>query len=171
MKISVIYAQDKSGAIGFAGPEPLPWHFSEDLKRFKELTAGKPIIMGSHTFESLPRLLPGRFHYVVTRKKGLARLGRLDSVQFMPSVGLAVEDCREVCEDEVFIIGGAEIIRRGLDMADTVYRTIVDVPALTGAAVVKVAQPGEDAVWDEFERVSEVKLDDVGLIFETWVRK
>lgn len=169
MKVSVIYAQDKRGAIGLAGPEPLPWHFPEDLKRFKELTVGKPIIMGSHTFESLPRLLPGRFHYVVTRKKGLARLGRLDSVQFMPSIGLAIEDCREVGEDEVFIIGGAEIIRRGLDMADTVYRTIVDVAELVGD-VVKVAQPGEDAVWDEFELVDEVKLD-TGLIFETWMRK
>lgn len=169
MKVSVIFAQDKNGAIGLAGPEPLPWHFPDDLKRFKELTVGKPIVMGSHTFESLPRLLPGRFHYVVTRKKGLVRLGRLDTVQFMPSVGLAVEDCREVGEEEVFIIGGAEIIRRGMDMADTIYRTIVDVDALVGN-VVKVAQPGEDPIWEEFDRVTEVKLD-TGLVFETWVRK
>jgi dihydrofolate reductase len=168
MKLSVIYAQDANGAIGLAGAEPLPWNFSEDLQRFKELTQGKPIIMGNNTFESLPRVLPSRFHFVVTRKKRLIGLGKLDQVQFIGSVGEAVLAAEAMGAEEAFIIGGADIIRRGLDMADTVYRTIVKRVVVEGKTV-KVPAPGEDAVWDEYERFLEVHVSD-DLCFETWAR-
>lgn len=125
MKVSIIYAQDITGAIGLAGPEPLQWHHKEDLERFKRLTQGKSIIMGTNTFDSLPKQLPNRFHYIVTRSKGLPRLGRLDDVQFVNSVEQAIERAASHGEEEVFIIGGAAIINNNINIADTIYRTTV----------------------------------------------
>lgn len=66
-EIVLIYARAANGAIGFENR--LPWHLPADLKRFKALTLGKPMIMGRKTFESLPGLLPGRRHIVLTRRE------------------------------------------------------------------------------------------------------
>lgn len=167
MKVSVIFAQNTAGAIGALGPHPLPWHYPEDLKRFKELTKDKPIIMGSNTFDSLPNLLPGRYHFVVTGSKGLARLGPMDRVQFVSSLEQALAFA-EPMADEVFIIGGAGLIDEGLRIADTVYRTIVlgdhDIkgrPAL-------VEQPGDEApYWGRYEKTDRVLIG-ASLFFETY---
>ena len=66
-EIVLIYARASNGAIGHEGR--LPWHLPADLKRFKALTMGKPMVMGRKTFESLPGVLPGRRHIVLTRRE------------------------------------------------------------------------------------------------------
>ncbi len=69
--ISLVYAQSRNGIIGDAGG--LPWHIPSDLKRFKETTLGKPVIMGRKTWDSLPRKpLPGRLNIVITRQAGFS---------------------------------------------------------------------------------------------------
>jgi len=168
VKVSVIFAQDKNGAIGFPGPAPLPWHYPEDLKRFKELTKGKSIIMGNSTYESLPGLLPGRFHYVITRRKGLHRLGRLDRVQFIGNLVDAIVAATEQGEREVFVIGGAELINSALDTADVIYRTVLLNEELHGKTV-EVLQPWQSDAWSKFDKPSAQNINGE-MLFETWVR-
>lgn len=103
-EIVLIYARAGNGAIGNDGD--LPWRLPADLKRFKALTMGRPMIMGRKTFESLPGLLPGRRHIVLSRRDGFA----VDGVEMAGSVkealALAAEDNDS---GEVAIIGGAAI--------------------------------------------------------------
>lgn len=103
-EIVLIYARAANGAIGNDGD--LPWRLPADLKRFKALTMGRPMIMGRKTFESLPGLLPGRRHIVLSRRDGFA----VDGVEMAGSVkealALAAEDNDS---GEVAIIGGAAI--------------------------------------------------------------
>lgn len=107
MTIAIIAAIADDGTIGHAGK--IPWHISDDLKRFKRLTLGHPVIMGRRTFESIGKELPGRRNII---------LGR----QHCPSL----EDALKTCGDEtVFIIGGAEVYRQALPVADKLYLTHV----------------------------------------------
>ena len=168
MKISVIFAQTADGAIGALGPHPLPWHYPEDLKRFKELTKGKPIIMGNNTFDSLPNLLPGRYHYVVTGSKGLVRLGPMDCVQFVNSLEQALAFAMPTA-DEVFIIGGAGLIDAGIEIADTVYRTVILDPHDIKGRPALVEQPGlTEPYWGRYIRREHLLVNEV-LRFETFV--
>lgn len=105
-EIVLIYARAANGAIGNDGD--LPWRLPADLKRFKALTIGKPMIMGRKTFESLPGLLPGRRHIVLSRRDGVAT----DGVEMAGSVkdALALARAAEGNETgEIAIIGGAAI--------------------------------------------------------------
>jgi len=167
MKISVIYAQNEDGAIGLAGPHPLPWHHPEDLKRFKELTAGKPVIMGMNTFDSLPRMLPGRYHYVLTGRRGLHRLGPMAQLQFVANLFevVALEEGRH---DEVFIIGGGDLIEKSLPYATHVYRTVVRNHPLKGKVVV-VREPGDYPYWGQFQKTREYNPTPE-LIFQDYTR-
>ncbi|BDI59708.1 dihydrofolate reductase [Qipengyuania nanhaisediminis] len=102
--IVLVYARAANGAIGFEGQ--LPWHLPADLKRFKALTMGKPMIMGRKTFESLPGLLPGRRHIVLTRRT------RWDS-EGAEVVGSRDEALAKACEGypegEIMVVGGSAI--------------------------------------------------------------
>ena len=103
-EIVLIYARAANGAIGHEGK--LPWHIPADLKRFKALTMGKPMIMGRKTFESLPGLLPGRRHIVLTRRE------RWDSegAEIVRSVDEALGVARENnSTGEIAVVGGAAI--------------------------------------------------------------
>ncbi len=103
-EIVLIYARAANGAIGNEGD--LPWRLPADLKRFKALTIGKPMVMGRKTFESLPGLLPGRRHIVLSRRDGFAAEG----VEMAGSVKEALALAAEGNETgEVAIIGGAAI--------------------------------------------------------------
>lgn len=117
--ISLIYAQSRNGIIG--GDGGLPWHISSDLKRFKELTMGKPVIMGRKTWDSLPRKpLPGRMNIVVTRQDGFAAEGAVVVMSVDEALNRA-GDAFETC-----VIGGAEIYRLFLAKAKRIYLTEVD---------------------------------------------
>ncbi len=117
--ISIIVAMTRSGAIGRKGD--LLYHISADLKRFKSITLGKPVIMGRKTFESLPGgPLPGRRNIVVTRRKDYPA----DGIDTAGSIEEAL--AMSAASDEVMIIGGAEIYRQAHDIADRVYLTLIE---------------------------------------------
>jgi dihydrofolate reductase len=118
--ISLVYARSRNGIIGDAGG--LPWQIPSDLKRFKETTFGKPVVMGRKTWESLPRKpLPGRLNIVMTRKTGFAEEGAVVASTVAGALALAGE-VPEIC-----VIGGAEIYAQFLPLAGRIYLTEVDV--------------------------------------------
>lgn len=94
---------------------------SADLKRFKELTMGHPIIMGRKTFESIGRALPGRLNIIITRNKDL----KIPDAEVCASITEALEKAREKEQKEIFIIGGGEIYTQALPFTDKLYMTIV----------------------------------------------
>ena len=110
MRIVIIAAVAEDGTIGNAGR--IPWHISDDLKRFKRLTMGHPVIMGRKTFESIGRELPGRRNIILGRQQ-------------CPSLEAALKSCGD---ETVFIIGGAEVYRAALPIADTLLLTHVKHP-------------------------------------------
>jgi dihydrofolate reductase len=97
----------------------LPWHLPEDLKRFKALTMGHHIVMGRKTCESIGRLLPGRTSVVVTRSRDQPIAGAI----LASSLADAVSKCAG--DDEVFVIGGAQIYQAALPIADRLYLTLI----------------------------------------------
>lgn len=119
MKMIIIVAATRDLAIGHAGD--LLYHISADLKRFKALTMGHPIIMGRKTFESFPNgPLPGRRNIVITRSPGYEHQG----VEIAHSLDEALDMCRE--SESVFVIGGGEIYRQALPLADMIELTLID---------------------------------------------
>ena len=115
--VSIVVAMDENGGIGRAGQ--LPWHLPDDLRRFKQLTLGKPIVMGRKTWESIGRPLPGRHNIVVSRRPGLELPGAT-VVASLEAAFAAAGDAPEVC-----VIGGAEIFRLALPLANVVHLTVV----------------------------------------------
>ena len=115
--VSAIVATDERGGIGKDGR--LPWHLPNDLKRFKALTIGKPIVMGRRTFDSIGRALPGRQNIVVSRRPDLV----IDGCSVVPSFDAALAAAAE--EAEVCVIGGAEIYRLALPATGLVHLTRV----------------------------------------------
>ncbi len=98
----------------------LPWHLPADLKHFKALTMGKPMIMGRKTWESLPGLLPGRQHIVVSRNPDYVAQDAI----LAPSLDEAISAAGDV--PEVMIIGGANLYQQALEIANTLYITLID---------------------------------------------
>lgn len=117
MKVSIIAAVSANDVIGANGC--LPWHLAEDLKRFREITMGKPMIMGRLTFESIGRALPGRQSIVVTRQKAYVA----DGCDVVASPGAALELAAGT--DEVMIIGGGKIYEQMLPASSRIYLTRV----------------------------------------------
>jgi dihydrofolate reductase len=118
MRISIIVAMAKGNVIGRDGN--LPWHLSNDLKRFKSLTMGHHIVMGRKTYESIGRPLPGRVSVVVTRQASYS----VEGVIIVHSLDEALQ--RANGDDEVFVIGGAQIYAQALPLAGRIYLTRVD---------------------------------------------
>ena len=117
-EIFLIYARAANGAIGHEGR--LPWHLPADLKRFKALTLGKPMIMGRKTFESLPGLLPGRRHIVLTRREHWDSTG----AEVVRTAAEALSQAAEGNETgEIAIVGGAAIYDVFRPMADRIEVT------------------------------------------------
>lgn len=106
--IVLIYARAANGAIGFEGQ--LPWRLPADLKRFKSLTLGKPMVMGRKTFESLPGILPGRRHIVLTRREIWASENGSEGAEVARSVEEALALARTGNETgEISVVGGSAI--------------------------------------------------------------
>ena len=115
--ITLIVAVADNGVIG--RDNTLPWHLPEDLKRFKRLTMGKPMIMGRKTFESIGKPLPGRRNIVVTRDPNYHREG----VEVVHGTGEAV--AATASAPEVMVIGGADLFRLFLPLAGRIHLTRV----------------------------------------------
>jgi dihydrofolate reductase len=119
MKISLIVAMASNRAIGLNNQ--MPWHLSADLKRFKQITMGHPIIMGRKTFEAIGKPLPGRTNIIVSRTSHYQQDGCYvaDSIEAAISLG-----CR--LANEVFVIGGATLYEATLPLTDTLYITQIN---------------------------------------------
>jgi dihydrofolate reductase len=117
MTLSLVVAASSNNVIGRDGG--LPWHLPDDLRHFKRLTTGKPVIMGRNTFESIGRPLPDRRNIVMTRDPGYVA----DGCEVVSSVGDAVD--LVAGEPEAMIIGGGQVYRDFLPLADRIYLTRV----------------------------------------------
>jgi len=123
IRLAVIVAAAENGVIGSANG--LPWHLPEDLRYFKRVTLGKPVVMGRRTYESIGRPLPGRANIVVTRDPAFAVAGVTAVKSLDQALALAGEIARAEGAPEVVVIGGAQIYRLALPRADRLYMTEV----------------------------------------------
>jgi dihydrofolate reductase len=117
MIISIIVAIAKNNVIG--ANNQLIWHISEDLKRFKALTTGHCVVMGRKTFESIGKPLPKRTNIVISRKKEFIIEGCIVVSSFDEAISVCGKD------EEIFIIGGGELYRQALPVANKLYLTLV----------------------------------------------
>ena len=117
--LSLLVAMSKNRVIG--KNNQLPWHLPEDLKHFKALTMGHPIIMGRKTYESIGKVLPGRTNIIVTRQKNYVIPSAIvvDSIQSAFAAGLEENSAK----NEAFVIGGEEIFHQALTFSQHIYLT------------------------------------------------
>ncbi len=120
MRISLIAALDRVHAIG--KQNDLPWRLPDDLKRFKALTLGKPVLMGRKTAQSLGRALPGRTNLMLTR----SGIVPFEGMQVVASVEAAMQAASDEGSEELCVIGGGEVYALTLPLADTLHLTHVD---------------------------------------------
>ena len=118
MKISIIVAAATNNVIGRDGE--LPWRLPEDLKRFKQLTIGKPVIMGRLTYESIGKPLPDRRNIVLSARKGL----NIEGCEVVDTPDAAIRLAGGA--EEVMVIGGGGVYSQMLPMADRIYMTRID---------------------------------------------
>jgi dihydrofolate reductase len=140
-EIILVLARAKNGVIGVDGK--LPWRIPADLRHFKQVTKGRPMIMGRKTFDSLPGLLDGRRHIVLTRDANWAEEGA--EIAHSPEAALKMANGPHVC-----IIGGAEIYRLFLPLADRIELTEV-AASPDGDTVLAAFDP---EIWTEISRVA-----------------
>lgn len=158
-QLSIIVAIANNQVIGVNNT--LPWHLPEDLKRFRALTTGHHIIMGRKTYESLGRLLPERTTVIVTRNKDY----QLEGALIAHSLETALALCKN--DDEVFLIGGAELYQDGLKLADKLYLTKVDL-SVDGDAFF----PEFDLnLWQESSRETHTSAKGLPFSYITYIRK
>jgi dihydrofolate reductase len=136
--LSLVVAMAENGVIG--NSNRLPWHLPADLKHFKSVTMGKPMLMGRKTFESIGKALPGRRSLVMTRGKPIEAAG-VETVASLEAAFAAAQDA-----DELMVIGGAEIFRLCLPRAQRIYLTRVHAPIAGDTRF-----PAID--WNEWRRV------------------
>lgn len=136
-RVSMIAAMARNRVIG--RDNQLPWHLPEDLKYFRSVTWGKPIIMGRKTFESLGRPLPGRTNIVVTGQSGLQMPGARITESLDEALDIAFAQAELDGVDEVMVIGGATLYKQLMGRADRLYLTRVE------------ASPQGDAWFPEFD--------------------
>jgi dihydrofolate reductase len=117
--LTLIVAVSPQGVIGHQGR--IPWHLPADLRRFKQLTMGHHLLMGRKTFESLPRLLPGRTSVVLTRQADYTAPGAVVVHRLDEALQVLAQD------DQPFVIGGADLYRETLPLADRLLMTVVEV--------------------------------------------
>jgi len=113
--IAIIAALARNRGIGKGGK--LPWHIPDDMRRFKRLTMGHPVVMGRKTWQSLPKQLPGRRNVVLSRTP-------LSGVEAYASMHDALEALKS--EERIFIIGGGEVYSQFIERADEMFLTIID---------------------------------------------
>ncbi|MBT2514460.1 dihydrofolate reductase [Arthrobacter sp. ISL-30] len=126
--VGVVWAQTSGGVIGNAGK--MPWLLPEDLKHFSKLTTGHPVIMGRKSWQALPdayRPLPGRTNIVVSRQKGWGETSAADGAIVVSSLDEALLESQFAPGSEkVWIIGGGEVFRQSMDIADIAVITVID---------------------------------------------
>ncbi|MGQ3209710.1 dihydrofolate reductase [Shinella sp.] len=166
-KIVLVVAVAKNGVIGRDGD--LPWRLPSDLKRFKQLTLGRPVLMGRKTWDSIGRPLPGRPNIVITRDATFSAPG----AEVVPSLddGLiaARREAAKLGVDEVCVIGGGQIYAQVFERADVLHVTHVEA-AVEGDTRFPEIDP---AVFEKVieEPIPQGEKDSHGMRFVTWRRK
>ena len=121
MRLSLIVAMAENRIIGRDGA--MPWHISADLRYFKQVTMGAPVIMGRKTFQSIGRALPGRTNIIITRDHDFTG----DGIEVVHDLQAALRKAAALClvegREEVFVIGGAQIYELALEQAERIYLT------------------------------------------------
>jgi dihydrofolate reductase len=135
--IALVVAIGENGAIGRGGN--LPWHLSTDLKYFRKVTMGKPMIMGRRTFESFGRPLDGRLNIVLTRNAAFNAPGTVAAHSLDEALEIARKEAKKMGAAEIMIVGGDDVFREVLPKASRIYLTEVH------------ASPDAD-VWFAFDR-------------------
>ncbi len=143
MSIELVVAMAENGVIGREGD--LPWRLSTDLKRFKAITTGKPVVMGRKTWESIGRPLPGRRNIVITRQAGYEAEGA-ECVSSL-AVALALAGGGDA-KAGICVIGGGQIYREAMEMADRLHVTHVHAE-IDGDTVFPEIDP---EIWEEVSR-------------------
>lgn len=123
MIVTFVVAVADNGVIGRQGE--LPWRMPSDLKQFRRLTLGKPVVMGRKTYESIGKPLDKRDNIVVTRRKDFAPPGVHIVASVADAIALGTALAAKRGAEEVAVIGGAEVFRAALPLADRVYLTLV----------------------------------------------
>ena len=155
---ALVAAVARNRVIGLANR--LPWRLPEDLRRFKRLTMGAPVIMGRKTRESLGRPLPGRRNIVVTRQREATWEGCVVAHSLDAALALAGDAA------EAFVIGGAELYAQALPRADRLYLTLIDADYAGDAWFPEF----DAAVWREVAREPGVSGEGVGYAFVDYAR-
>jgi len=166
-KVTIVVAVSANGVIGRDGG--LPWHLPTDLKRFKALTLGKPVIMGRKTWASIGRPLPGRPNIVISRDPDFRAEGATAVASLDEAITLARQQARALGVEEVCVIGGGEIYRQAMRAADILHITQVSAE-VDGDTRFPPVDPGI------FEKIVDEPLpqgekDSHAMRFSTWRRK
>lgn len=148
MKIVLVAAIGRNNVIGRDGQ--LPWRLKSDLKHFRALTIGKPVVMGRKTYESIGKPLPGRTNIVLTRDLGVIVPGGVLATTMDAAIGYAKEDAVRRGVDEIMVIGGGDVFERLLPKADRLEITHVHASP-EGDAYFPRIEPSD---WREVNRVS-----------------
>jgi dihydrofolate reductase len=147
MEIVLIVAVADNGVIGAGGA--IPWRLKTDLRRFKALTLGKPVVMGRKTFVSLRRPLPGRTNIVVTRDANFRSPGAVVTTSLAAARAVATGDALRRLATEIAVIGGAEIYAQWMDYADRLEITEVHARPAGDTYFAAI----DTAIWEEVARV------------------
>ena len=166
-KIVLVVAVSRNGVIGRDGD--LPWRLPSDLRRFKQLTLGKPVLMGRRTWDSIGRPLPGRPNIVVTRDATFTALGAEVVGSLDEGLTVAGREARLLGVDEICVIGGGQIYAEAFDRADILHVTHVEAdvegdtrfPGIDPALFEKVVE----------EPIPQGEKDSHAMRFVTWRRK
>lgn len=147
--VAIFVAVSRNNVIGRDGD--MPWRLSTDLKRFKAMTLGKPMVVGRKTLDSFGgKPLPGRPHVVVTRNRDLS----VEGVETAASLEQAIARAREIAAatgaEEVGILGGGEIYAKAIDLADRLYVTHVEADIADGDTMFPAIDP---TVYEKIEEI------------------
>ena len=153
MIICLIVAVSRNGVIG--RDNQLPWHLPEDLKYFKSVTMGKPILMGRKTYDSIGRPLPGRTNIVITRDPQWRADGVEVAGSLQDALAMAEKACASAGAEEIMVIGGEQIYRMTLPAADRLYLTQVDAEVEGDAYFPEV----DSACWTQVDELLPEKTD------------
>lgn len=160
--VALIVAAADNDVIGKGNA--LPWRLSADLKYFKARTLGKPVLMGRLTWESIGRPLPGRPNIVVTRNADYSAAG----ATVVNSLEAAIAAARQYTTNEIMVIGGAEIYRQALPLADRVYLTRVHVDVEDGDASFLLPAADWVLTWQQFHAAAK---DQPACTFRVYARR
>lgn len=167
LPVILVAAMAQNRVIGRDGD--LPWRLSDDLKHFKRVTSGRPVVMGRATWDSLGRPLPGRINIVLSRDESFAPLGAVPARSLGEALSLAEDFGREEGADAVCVIGGGTVYEQALGGAQAIWLTVVEAE-VHGDTVFPALDP---AAWSVTvtDRIEAGPRNDHPARIEHWVRK